>query len=315
MRSLTWAGRHASALLLVGFCVIPFVPVSPQLFRPMLPPLVILVTALAVIRQPLTFGDLGQLFSRKMLCHAIAFVIGGQLALALILRAAALATDMPMVVFLTVAAFLAAPPLSSGPNLASLLGYDHPRALVLTLTGTLLAPLTIPASLSIAGLPFDAHILSIAAEVFSLLAGGIVLGIFLQAVFGMSRIHAARQHLNGLAAIAMIIFLIPLVGGTALLMLRDPVIAFNLFLLAVALNLGGNILFRTIARRAFAASDAASQGLIFGNRNMALLLAILPFDPRLSLFVAVMQAPIYMSPFIFSCFKVKDRPCATSSAS
>jgi BASS family bile acid:Na+ symporter len=237
------------------------------------------------------------------------------LVFALLLRFAALATDMPMAIFIPVAAFCAAPPLSSGPNLATLLNYDHPRALVLTLLGTLLAPVSIPASLYMAGLEAHVPIAAIAANIFSLLAAGIAVGIVLQVFLGVSRIHAARQHLNGLAAIAMIVFLIPLVGGMASLLAREPLAAFHLFLLAVTLNLGGNILVRTIARGAFTRPDAAAQGLVFGNRNMALLLAILPFDPRLCLFVAVMQAPIYISPFIFSRFKERSRPCEISSAS
>jgi lysylphosphatidylglycerol synthetase-like protein (DUF2156 family) len=196
-----------------------------------------------------------------------------------------------------------------------MLNYDYPRALVLTLLGTLLAPVSISASLYLAGLPSHAPIAAIAINMFSLLATGITVGLTLQGFLGMPRIHAARLHLNGLAAIAMIVFLFPLVGGMASLIAQEPLAALYLSFLAVVLNVGGNILVRTLTRRSFTSPDAAAQGLVFGNRNMALLLAILPFDPRLSLFAAVMQGPIYISPFIFSRFKERRGLCNVSSAS
>ena len=45
---------------------------------------------------------------------------------------------------------------------------------------------------------------------------------------------------------------------------------------------------------------AASAGLMSGNRNMALYLAVLPAaaDPRISLFFGICQFPLFLSPFL-----------------
>ena len=44
------------------------------------------------------------------------------------------------------------------------------------------------------------------------------------------------------------------------------------------------------------------------------VLASVPFDPTLTLFVALMQAPIYATPALFS-FLDRPRPCPRSSES
>jgi BASS family bile acid:Na+ symporter len=45
---------------------------------------------------------------------------------------------------------------------------------------------------------------------------------------------------------------------------------------------------------------AASAGLMSGNRNMALYLAVLPAgtDPRILLFFGLCQLPLFLSPFL-----------------
>jgi len=45
---------------------------------------------------------------------------------------------------------------------------------------------------------------------------------------------------------------------------------------------------------------AASAGMLSGNRNMALYLAVLPAaaDARLALFFALCQFPLFLSPFL-----------------
>ena len=59
-----------------------------------------------------------------------------------------------------------------------------------------------------------------------------------------------------------------------------------------------NLLVRVLAGRIFARPRARTLGLVFGNRNISLMLAALPPDPTFSLFVAMAQIPIYASPII-----------------
>ena len=89
------------------------------------------------------------------------------------------------------------------------------------------------------------------------------------------------------SALAMIGFLFPLLSGTGAAIAADPVLAAGLFTLACALNFGGHLVIRAAARHVVPPETAAAAGLVFGNRNMSIVLAALPFDPVLTLFVAL----------------------------
>ena len=59
-------------------------------------------------------------------------------------------------------------------------------------------------------------------------------------------------------------------------------------------------LFTTLALQPLGARVAATSGLMSGNRNMALFLAVLPAatDPRIALFFGLCQFPLFLSPFL-----------------
>jgi len=67
------------------------------------------------------------------------------------------------------------------------------------------------------------------------------------------------------------------------------------FVADFGLNVVTTLAFGWMGRRA-----AASAGLMGGNRNMALYLAVLPAaaDPRIALFFALCQFPLFLSPFL-----------------
>ncbi|WP_406870406.1 hypothetical protein ABEB22_12160 [Thioclava sp. 'Guangxiensis'] len=310
---LTWLGRHARALLFTGFCVIPFLPVSPEALRPVLAPLVISVTALGIMRQPFTRVEIARVFGWMAVLRGVLFLAASQLGLALLFRLTGLWVAWPLAIALPVAAFCAAPPLSSAPNLALMLRYDFPQALRITLLGTLLAPLTMPLSLWLSGLDFTGSISEVALRLLGMLAGGIALGAALQAWLGMERIRQGADALNGIAALFMLAFLIPLIGGMAHLVAQDPARAAIYLALALILNIGGNLALRWVAGQLSGGGRAL--GLVFGNRNTGLVLAALPFDPHLALFVAAMQAPIYLGPAVFSHFERRPTPGEISEVS
>jgi hypothetical protein len=62
-------------------------------------------------------------------------------------------------------------------------------------------------------------------------------------------------------------------------------------------------------------ATAGASGLLMGNRNLSVLLAALPYDPTFSLFVALSQIPIYVTPLVFSLLDGPRTPCLPSSES
>ncbi len=315
MRPLTWVGRHASALLILGFLTVPFFPISTETLRPFLPPLVVLVTALGFARQRLDRQSLQDLLPKRHVASGLVWLFVTQVLAALFTVVIGRAFGATSEQLIFIVAFFVAPPLSSAPNICLILGYDYVIALRLSVLGTFCAPVLMPLALSMSGMGFDVSGFEIALRVIGMLLGGIVLGVLIQVTFGPAKITRHADVLNGLAALAMIAFLFPLMSGAVVAVADTPRLAIALLSLAVTLNLAGNLLVRWIARKHMTSAQAASLGYVFGNRNLSLVLASLPFDPVLTLFVALMQAPIYATPALFSFIQRTRKPCQHSSES
>lgn len=311
---LAWTGRHATALLLAGFLVVPVLPLPPGLFAPTLPALVVLVIGLGVARLPLALL-LTDLTAPRVLGPVLLGLLLFQPVTALVLGQIGMAAGLAPGLMVLVIAFAAAPPLSSAPNLSLILGYDARTALHFTLIGTVLAPLLVPLCVWLAGLETGVVPLAIAGRVLLLLAAGLALGALIQWKAGLDRIRSHPQVFNGVATVAMLLFLFPLMDGVAGEIRADPLRVLELGGLALLLNLGGNLLVRSAAGRLLPAATARALGLLFGNRNISVLLAVLPVDPLLNLFVAVAQLPIYGTPLLFSTLDARRRPCPSSSES
>ena len=306
-------GGHATAILLAGLILVPLLPIPRGLFTPTLPALVALVIGLGVARLPLA-----ALVSDLTRPRRVAPVLLG-LALFQPLTALALATlgrtiGLDAATLVLLIAFAAAPPLSSAPNISLMLGYDSRLTLRFTLIGTVLSPLLVPACVWLAGVATGVAPLAIAGRVFLILAAGLALGALLQWRIGLDRIRANARAFNGAAALAMLLFLFPLMDGVADEVRADPVRVLELAALALTLNLGGNFLVRALAGRVLPPASARALGLLYGNRNISVLLAVLPLNPLLSLFVAVAQLPVYGTPLLFTALDVR-RPCPPSSES
>lgn len=310
---LEWIGRHARLILPAGLVTVPFLPSSGGALAPALPWLVALLIGMALARVDLR-GVVREIVQPRQLLPVLGALILFQplLALALHQGAGLLGLVAPLPLLLLV--FAAAPPLSSAPNIALMLGYDAPLALRFTLLGTLLSPLLVPLSFWIV----DAggiEPMRIALKVVAMLAGGIGIGLALRTGLGPARIGAQARAFDGVAALVMLAFLVPLLDGVGLHVMQDPGLALRLVLLATLLNVGGNLVMRGLLGAALPRPTAASAALVFGNRNISVLLAALPFDPSLSLFVALAQIPIYLTPFLLSVFDRVSPICLPSSES
>lgn len=306
-------GGHATAILLAGLLLVPLLPIPRGLFTPTLPALVALVIGLGVARLPLAalVSDLTR--PRRVAPVLLGLALFQPLtAIALAALGRSIGLDAATLVLLI--AFAAAPPLSSAPNISLMLGYDSRLTLRFTLIGTVLSPLLVPVCVWLAGVATGVAPLSIAGRVFLILAAGLALGALLQWRIGLDRIRANARAFNGAAALAMLLFLFPLMDGVADEVRADPVRVLELAALALALNLGGNFLVRGLAGRVLPPASARALGLLFGNRNISVLLAVLPLNPLLSLFVAVAQLPVYGTPLLFTALDVR-RPCPPSSES
>ncbi len=298
IRILTYIGQRSSSVMILGLFLVALLPQVSSALRPVLPLLVSLVLGLAIARLDLLnvmreFVDVRKLL--LLFCLVLLFMPITCLILVSFWRM--LHMDENGVLLLIV--FAATPPLSSATSLSLLLGYNARITLQVTLLATLASPILGPLCFALAGFVTDIDMVSMASRITMMIAGGFGLGILVQAVFGASAIARNPHVFNGIVALSMVLFLFPVFDGVINYIRNAPMQSFAVLLLAIILNLGGNIVTRWISQRFSSPQTASALGLMFGNRNLSLFLAVLPINPLLSIFVAASQFPMYATPALF----------------
>ncbi|OWJ79654.1 hypothetical protein [Haematobacter genomosp. 1] len=307
-----WLGRHARPILPAGLLLVALLPSSGGRLTPLLPWLVAALIAMSFARidlRPL----LADALNPRRAAGLLILLMLSQPALALLLSQMGRAIGLSQEALLATVVFAAAPPLSSAPAIALMLGYDARLAMRVMLTGTLLSPVMVPLSFWMADLSGTLP-LEIALRTGAMLAGGVLLGLGMRRLLGPERLVANARALDGVATALMLVFLLPVIDGLGARILSMPGLALELAALACALNFGGNLLLRTLARGRVSGPSAASAGLVFGNRNVSVVLAALP-DPTVAFFVGLAQLPIYLTPVLLGFYDRFVTRCRLSSES
>jgi len=299
VRVLVWMGERARWVLILGCASALLFPALSGFLRPTLPALVALVLGLSVARV-----DMGG-FVRGFIGLRNLLRLGGLILLLMPVTAGVLLVVLTFIGLpadFTAAAvlFALAPPISSAAGLCLILRFNAGRALELTLAATILTPFLGPFSLALLAphIPVP-EIWPLAGRLFGMTAGGFAIGIGLRTVVGARIVEQNGRAFDGLTAGGMILFVIPIFDGVGGRVAEAPWLALNVLAYAVALNLGANFLISRLASRRLDPSAAGALGLVWGNRNVALYLAALPFEPVFALFVAFYQFPMYATPLLF----------------
>jgi len=265
----------------------------------MLPALVSLVLGLAVARLDLAsvltdYTD----FRKSILLVGVVLIFMPLSCVLLVYIWRLLQLDESYTLLLVV--FAAAPPLGSATGLSLLLGYNARVTLQVTLLATALTPVIGLMCLAFIGMSTELHMPTIVMKIALMIAGGLVVGLAIQYLVGKQNIANNPDIFNGFVAITMVLFLFPLFDGVVDYVLASPIQSFFVLLLAIILNLGGNLLVRTVGYNFTDTQTANALGLVFGNRNVSLYLAALPINPLLSVFIAGSQIPMYLTPVLFA---------------
>jgi len=293
-------GRRGTLVLFLGVFLGLLVPPLAALLRPLLPPAVFLLLLLSLLR--VDWRTVAAILRRPT---AVVLMVAWLQVLCPLLVVFALdATSVPDGLSGAVALMAAAPPILSASAVAFLVGLDGTFALVVGLAATLLTPLTVP--------PFAATMLPVPLSIsavdlmirLSLLIGGSVLGAaIIRRLVGHDRLPRAYPVLDGTVVLVMLVFAVAVMDGVADALAADP----GRVALWGAAAFVANPLLQLIgafvgARLGF--QRALTVGLLTGNCNMGLLLAVLPEggSPGILLFFAVAQIPMYTLPALL-------RPC------
>ncbi len=290
------SARHGSILLTVGIFAGLLIPPLAHAMAWFITPNVVLLVTLVLLRVdiPATFAHL----TRPLVLALIVAVI----LVAAPVVTAALVRLLPLDPGIAAGAviFATGSVAVSGPAFARLVGLDPDLTLLTTLVVIFLVPLTgPPLSHALTGVDLAISVGGFMARL------AVVVGIPLLVSLGLRRwIDAARLAPYGQAVDGAVVWLVVFYGfavmdGLLARLLSDPLWVAQATGVAFAADFGLNVL-TTLALLWLGLRPAASAGLMAGNRNMALYLAVLPAatDPRITLFFAICQFPLFLSPFL-----------------
>lgn len=300
--ALEWIGLRARWILAIGALGALFLQDLAAVLRPLLPALVALLYALAMVRI-----DLGAVLMKAIKPARLLRTVGVCLLLmvatpallAMISRVGGLPTDLTEVLVYA----SAAPPLGSSAALCLLLGLNAAFALEVTILGSFLTPVLGPlVTIWLLGEAVPIDPLALALRLAAMIAGGAALAIVLRRLIGAETIARRASLFDGIGAVTMLVTIIPIFDGVTAQVLARPSLALGVLALVFAMNFGLQIVGGLAARRFADAPTAGASGLFWGNRNTALYLAALPQAPLLSLFVGLYQFPMYATPLLMRWF-------------
>ena len=296
---LSVLGKHARLCLPIGILIALILPDMGSQIRHIVPFIIVLIYASAMIRLDLWEAFKGSLLPRRIVQNiGFSFIILVFVPCLFFIIADGLGLPDE---FLTVLVWYAvAPPIASTVWMCLLLGFRPILAMELVVMTSLLAPFTGPFLSNL----FLTDVVPINSfDLFMRLAlmiiGGAGLAIIGQLILSRRTITKNEKAFDGLSTLAMLSFLIPVFNGMSTQIAATPYLALQLLCLAVLVNFGSQLfmigaalLFQTKHSR----DSLNVMAVITGNRNVGLYYAALPYDPIMSLFTAMYQVPLYLTP-------------------
>ncbi len=295
-RLLEWAARRGAALLALGIFAGLFAPPLAAAFRGVITPTVVVLMTLVLLRV-----ELAQVLAHLRRPLLVAALLVWLLALCPLLAWALVrlaGLDGPLGAALVIMATGCA--ATSSPAFARLVGLDGEISLVVAVLSTLLIPLTAPPlALGLLGIDLAISIQGLMARLALVVGLPMLLSIAIRRLMGPARLAEWGRAVDGAVVLMVVFYGFGVMDGMLAKLLAEPGFVLGgtalAFAGAFALNAATALAFRP-AGRVF----ALSAGLLSGNRNMALYLAVLPAatDPRILLFFAMCQFPLFLSPFL-----------------
>ncbi len=294
--AFAWSARRGSALLAIGIFGGVVSPGLASAFHGVVAPVVLVMMTLVLLRV-----DVGGTLAHLRRPARAILVIAVHLLLAPIV-VWALTRSLPLdpgihaglVIFATGCA------ATSSPAFARMVGLDPELSLAVTLATTFLVPLSAP-PMALLLMHVD---LAISTTVFMgrlLLIVGLpmLLSLGIRRIMGPARLALWAEATDGALVWLVVFYGFAVMDGLAARVAADPAWVLQAIIAAFMVDYGLNLL-TTAGFRAMGARPAATAGLMSGNRNMALYLAVLPAaaDPRIALFFGLCQFPLFLSPFL-----------------
>ncbi len=288
--------RHAATVLAVGIFAGLALPDLAGWMRPLLPSAVAGLLFLALLR--IDWQELSRHLSRPL--AAALFCAWFLIATPVLVWLAVELFDVHRGLGTALILAAACPPIVSGPAMALLLRLDAPLMLVSVVIASLLAPFTVVAVSSyLLGVSLHIDALALFLRLAFLIGGCVLTALLVRRLLGQAHLARCRDPFDIASVMLLLVFAVAIMDGVTELVAQDPWRVLQFIIAAFAANillqLLGTAVAATMERR-----SAFTVGFASGNRNMGLLLAVLPADspPDVLLFFGLAQLPIYILPAV-----------------
>ncbi len=297
LRFLEWSARNGGALLgfgvFIGVLLPPLAAATRDVVTPVVACLMTLVLlrvdfvqVLGYLRRPLLVAALlgWVLLACPLLVFAIVRILGfeGPLSAAVVIMATGCAA-------------------TSSPAFARMVGLDGEISLVVAVISTLLVPFTAPPlALGLLGIDLAISLTGLMGRLSLVVGLPLLVSLVIRRLAGPARLARYGRGVDGAVVLLVVFYGFGVMDGVQAMLLAEPFWVLGGIALAFAGNFGLNIATALVFMKLAGARVALSGGLLSGNRNMALYLAVLPAatDARILMFFALCQFPLFLSPVL-----------------
>ena len=300
LRFLAASARHGGALLAVGVFGGLLIPPLADALHWFIAPNVVMLMTLVLLRVDMR----GAVFHLKRPARLVAIILFHALVAPVLVWAAIQPLSLDPGIAGAVVICATGCAATSSAAFARLVGLDAELTLLATVATTLLVPLTAPPMVhALIGIDLALSLPAFMARLGLVVGVPLLLSLLIHRLAGAERLAPLGPAIDGAVVWIVVLYGFGVMKGLADRLLDDPWWVAQAATAAFVVNFGLNL----ATTLAFAIliplggwRPAAAAGLMGGNRNMALYLAILPAaaDPRVGLFFALCQFPLFLSPFL-----------------
>lgn len=294
---LEWVGRHGGKLLAAAILApVAYGPLA-ELFRPVVTPSVAVLMTLVLLRI-----DPAQVVAWLKRPGAVALVSAWMLLVSPLLiygATRAVGLDGPLGAGVTLVAASCA--VTTASAFARLVNLDAEISLVVSVATTALLPFTAPPiALGLLGLDLNISVAALTGRLLMIIGLPALAAFALRRWLGQARLDRAAKPLDGAVVFILVLFAFGVMDGVNARLLADPGWLIGGIAVAIAGSLGLNLLTALAMIPVLGRHAGLTAGLLAGNRNQAVFLAVLPAgaDPDVLLFFGIGQIPMYLGPFL-----------------
>jgi len=293
-RSSQWLARHATRLMVLSIVVGITIPPMAALLRPYLTEIVWAILFLAMLQfdWDAVWGYLRRPF---LMMLAVGWLV---LATPVLLSPIVASFGLPGGIAAALILSAASAPIMSTPAICMIIGLDAALSLVVLLLTTLVVPFTLPViAIELLDLEIGLTTRELMWRLGVLIGSAMALAVVVQRFLGSARLAAATASLDSCKLIVLLAMAVALMDGIGALIIERPVYVLLVVALSFVANAGMQI-FAVVPFLAMGKRPALTVAFSAGNRNMAIILAVIPAGimPDLELYLVLAQVPMYVLP-------------------